>query len=76
MVNQVLMGIAYNYNRMRKGRFLDAIVISDSSSVLEFFHNIELTPAVHWTLDAQVSDSALPDVDTAVILGTSMQIVF
>jgi len=70
------MGIAYSYNRIQKGRFLNAIGITDSSSVFEFFYNIELTPAVHWTLDAQVSDSALPDVDTAVILGTSMQIVF
>jgi len=31
---------------------------------------------MHVTLDAQVSDSALPGADTAVILGTSMQIRF
>ncbi len=68
------MGIAYNYNRLRKGRFLEFVGIANSSSVWEAFYNIELTPAVHLTLDAQVSDSALPDTDTATILGMSMQI--
>lgn len=70
------MGIAYSYNRLRKGRFLNAIGIQDDSSVLEAFYNIELTPATHLTLDVQVIDPALPNVDTAVILGTSMQIDF
>ena len=70
------MGIAYSYNRLRKGRFLNAVGIADSSSVLEAFYNIELTPAAHLTLDVQVVDPALPNVDTAVILGTSMQIDF
>ena len=42
----------------------------------EAFYNIVLTPSVHWTLDAQVAASALPNVDTAVILGTSMKIRF
>lgn len=70
------MGIAFNYNRLNKGRFLEAAGIADSSSVWEAWYNIELTPAVHLTLDAQVTDSALPDTDTAMILGTSMQIRF
>ena len=70
------MGIAYNYNKLRKGRFLDFIGIDTQSTVWELFYNIELTPAVHLTLDAQVTDSALPDTDTAMILGTSMQIRF
>ena len=70
------MGIAYSYNKLRKGRFLNALGIANSSSVWEFFYNIELTPAVHLTLDAQVVDSPFPDIDTATILGTSMQIRF
>ena len=70
------MGIAFNYTKLRKGRFLDFIGIDTQSTVWEFFYNIELTPAVHLTLDAQVTDSALPDTDTATILGTSMQIRF
>lgn len=70
------MGIAYAYNSLETGRFFDAVGIADSSSVLEAFYNVELTPATHLTLDVQVIDPALPNVDTAVILGTSMQIDF
>ena len=70
------MGIAYNYNKLRKGRFLDFIGIDNSSSVWEAFYNIELTPAVHLTLDAQVTDSSLPNIETATILGASLQLRF
>jgi porin len=70
------MGIAYNYNKLNKGQFLDFVGVEDSSSVWEAFYNIELTPAVHVTLDAQVADSPFPDSDTATILGASMQIRF
>ena len=70
------MGIAYSYNSMNKGRFLDFIGIEDTSTALELFYNLELTPAVHLTLDAQVVNSALPNMDTATILGTSLQMHF
>ncbi|MGB5505701.1 MAG: carbohydrate porin [Sulfurovum sp.] len=69
------MGIAYSYNSINKGRFLDFIGIEDSSTAWELFYNVELTPAVHLTLDAQVVDSALP-IDRATILGTSLQMRF
>ncbi len=70
------MGIAYSYNSMNKGRFLDVIGIQDSSTVWELFYNLELTPAVHLMLDAQVVNSALPNIDTATILGTSLLMRF
>ena len=70
------MGIGYVYNKLSNGRLLDAIGIDNHSSVWEFFYNIELTPAVHLTLDAQVAESAFPGIDTATLLGTSMQILF
>ena len=70
------MGIAYSYTRLQKGRFFDAVGIADSSSAWEAFYNVELTPAVHLTLDAQVVESSFPDIDTATILGTSMEILF
>ena len=70
------MGVAYAYNKLQKARFLEEVGIADSSSVWEAFYNIELTPALHWTLDAQVANSALPNIDTATILGTSMQMRF
>ena len=70
------MGIAFSYNKLPEGRFLEFIGIDTQSTAWELFYNIELTPAIHVTLDAQVTDSALPDIDTATILGTSMQIRF
>jgi porin len=70
------MGIAYNYNSVQDTRFGGILGIDDSSTVLEAYYNIEISPAMHLTLDAQVSDSALPGADTAVILGTSMQLRF
>ena len=70
------MGIAYSYNTTNKGHFLNYIGIKDSSSVWELFYNFELTQAIHLTLDAQVSRSALPNIDTATILGTSLQMRF
>jgi porin len=42
----------------------------------EFFYNIGLTRWAHLTLDAQVIDSPLPKVDTAVVLGTRLVIDF
>jgi porin len=69
------MGMAYSYNSVNKGRFLDIIGIEDSATAWELFYNFELTPAVHLTLDAQVVDSALP-IDTATIVGTSLQMRF
>ena len=70
------MGIAYVYNKLSDGRLLNSIGVDTHSSAWEFFYNFELTPAVHLTLDAQVVNSAFPDIDTATILGTSMQIRF
>ena len=70
------MGIGYVYNKLSDDRLLNAIGIDAQSSVWELFYNIELTPAVHLMLDAQLVESAFPGVDTATILGTSMQIIF
>jgi len=69
-------GIGFAYNKLDLGRLPNTIGIDDSSSVLEAYYNIEITPAMHLTMDAQVSDSALPGTDTAVILGARMRIRF
>lgn len=70
------MGIAYAYNRLSDDRFLNALGLDAQSSVWELFYNFELTPAVHLTLNAQVVESAFPEIDTAKALGISMQIRF
>ncbi|MGB5613933.1 MAG: carbohydrate porin, partial [Sedimenticolaceae bacterium] len=70
------MGLGFSYNRFQSARFFNALGIDDTSSVVELFYNIEITPAVHLNLDAQVANSALPNIDTATILGASLQIQF
>jgi porin len=70
------MGLGYSYTKLQFGRFLTAVGIDDTSTVVELFYNVELTPAVHLNLDAQLVNSALPNIDTATILGTSMEIRF
>jgi hypothetical protein len=69
------MGIAYAYNGLQ-GRILQIAGVATHSSAWELFYNIELTPAVHLTLDAQWVESSLPGVDAATALGASMQILF
>ncbi|MDX2495503.1 MAG: carbohydrate porin [Desulfuromusa sp.] len=70
------MGLGFSYNKFQEGRFLNALGFDDTSTALEFFYNIELTPAIHLNLDAQLTDSALPNIDTATILGASLQLRF
>jgi porin len=54
---------------------IDAVGIDDETGG-EIFYNIELTPWMHVTLDAQVADSAIPGVDTAFVLGTRVAVRF
>ena len=70
------MGIGYNYNSIQPTRLGGILGVDDTSTLWEAYYNIEISPAMHLSLDAQVSDAALPGSDTAVILGTSMQIRF
>jgi porin len=69
------MGLGYNYNKLQPGRFLAGLGIDDSSTAWELFYNIELSPAVHLNLDAQLSNSSLPNIDNATILGASLQFI-
>lgn len=52
------------------------VKIDDLEHAFEAFYNIEVTPAIHVTLNAQVIDSVEPSVDTATTLGTRLQIDF
>lgn len=70
------MGIAYNYTKLQDLRLGNIIGIDDTNSVWEAFYNFELTKAMHLTLNGQVVDGALPNSDTATILGTSLRIRF
>jgi hypothetical protein len=39
-------------------------------------YNVAITPASHLTFDMQLADSALPNTDTAVILGGRLNLSF
>jgi porin len=54
---------------------IEALGVDDETGG-EVFYNLELTPWMHVTLDAQVADSALPGVDTAFVLGSRVAISF
>jgi porin len=54
---------------------IEALGIDDETGG-EVFYNIEFTPWMHVTLDAQIADSALPGVDTAFVLGTRVVVSF
>jgi porin len=54
---------------------IEALGIDDETGG-EVFYNIEFTPWVHVTLDAQVADSAIPNVDTAFVLGAWVAVSF
>jgi porin len=54
---------------------IEALGIDDETGG-EVFYNIEFTPWIHVTLDAQIADSALPGVDTAFVLGTRVVVSF
>ena len=47
---------------------IDAVGI-DGETGGELFYNIQVTPATNLTFDLQIVDSAIPTVDTAVVLG-------
>lgn len=70
------MGIGFSYMKLQDLRLGNLVGVDDSSSMWELFYNIELTPAIHLSLDGQVVDGALPDTDRAVILGTQLELRF
>lgn len=70
------MGIAYNYSKFQDSRFVNSSAFDGSTSAWEVFYNIELTPAIHLTMDVQVIDSAGSNIDTSLILGSRLQITF
>jgi porin len=71
-----VLGVGYSYTRRQKLRFAGVAGVEDDASGWELFYNIEVTPAIHWTLDAQVIDAGRQDMDTSVLLGTSVQMRF
>jgi porin len=71
-----VFGVGYYFTRIRETRIGGLLGIDDESQGFEAFYELAITPATYLTLDAQVQDSALPDIDTAVILGARLNLRF
>ncbi len=68
-------GVGIYYLKYANDGVIEALGVDDETGG-EVFYNLELTPWMHVTLDAQVADSALPGVDTAFVLGSRVAISF
>jgi len=69
-------GIGYYFIRIRDTRLGGVLDVDDESRGFEVWYDVEVTPAVHLTLDAQVVDSPDPRADTATILGVRFGMTF
>jgi porin len=68
-------GVGIYYLKYADDGVIEALGV-DNETGGEVFYNLEFTPWMHVTLDAQVADSALPGVDTAFVLGSRVAISF
>ncbi|MFO0861555.1 MAG: carbohydrate porin [Phycisphaerales bacterium] len=69
-------GVGYFYLKYQPERLIESIGVDNHSQGFEAFYNVSITPAVNLSLDVQVLESPLPDVDTAVILGLRLGLKF
>lgn len=69
-------GVAYAYTDLQVGRVLGALGLQDNSQAVEAFYNIAITPSVSVTLDLQVINPFLRNVDPALVLGMRLGINF
>jgi porin len=71
-----VFGVGYYYTRLQGTRVGGLLGIKDEGQGFETFYNAAITPASHLTFDMQLADSALPNTDTAVILGARLNLSF
>ena len=71
-----VFGVGYYYTHFQDTDVGSAIGFDDRGQGFEAFYNAAITPAVRLTLDFQLQDSLLPDVDTAALLGARLNLGF
>lgn len=69
-------GVGYFYLSVQPDRLIDRFGVDDHSQGVEAYYNVSITPAASLSFDVQVVESPLPDVDTAVMLGARLRLVF
>ena len=71
-----VFGVGYYYTHFQETRVSGLLGFKDEGQGFETFYNAAITPASRLTFDLQLADSALPDTDTAVILGGRLNLTF
>lgn len=71
-----VFGVGYFYNEAQTTRLTNALGLQDHTQGFECFYNVQLTPAVQLTFDAQLIDPARSELDTAVLLGARLRFQF
>jgi hypothetical protein len=61
---------------LRDDAALFRVDLDSFEHAFEAFYNIQITPAVHLTLNAQAVNSTANDIDTAYTVGSRLQIDF
>jgi porin len=69
-------GVGYFYTHFQDTLIGGALGFQNEAQGFEAFYNIAITPAANLTLDVQVQDTALPNVDTAVVVGARLNLRF
>jgi porin len=69
-------GVGYFYTHFQDTLIGGALGFQNEAQGFEAFYNIAITPAANLTLDVQVHDTSLPNVDTAVVLGARLNLRF
>jgi porin len=69
-------GLGFYYLDISNVKTINPIELDDSSSGVEFFYSIYISPAMALTLDAQYVTSPGPLADDATVLGARLNLVF
>jgi porin len=70
------LGVGYAYSHTSDLPFVTSFVVNDTSSRLEAYYDLALTPAAELTFDVQVADSLLASNSTATVLGLRLRLDF
>jgi porin len=70
------LGVGYFFGKIQNGRIASVLDLAEEVEGWEVFYNLAITPAVQLTFDAQVVDDLRPNTDTAVVLGSRLNVRF
>ena len=69
-------GVGYFYQDIVTSRLADRLGFEDNSQGFEAYYNFAISPSSFLTSDIQVLDAPFTELDTAVVLGMRLKVVF